>query len=102
MEANNNNQNNNIQNNNNNNNNQNAANNNNQNDDVENNIVEILNWDSQNPTYYINIAKDFLRLKKYNRALVYIALYLKCYPNSFEGFYIKSQIYTKLYREIKH
>ncbi len=64
----------------------------------DNNFVPILNYDATNPSSLINISRDFMHQKKYNKALVYITLFLKSFPNSFNGFYIKSQIYTKLYR----
>ena len=67
------------------------------NEDV-NNFVPVLNYDSTNPSSLINISKDYMHQKKFNKALTYITLFLKCFPNSFEGYYIKSQIYTKLYR----
>ena len=77
--------------------NQNQNNNNQINLDV-NNFTPILNYDSSNPSSLINISRDFMHQKKYNKALVYITLFLKSFPNSFDGYYIKSQLYTKLYR----
>ena len=62
------------------------------------NFIPILNYDLANPSSLINISRDYIHQKKYNKALVYITLFLQSYPNSFDGFYIKSQIYTKLYR----
>ena len=68
----------------------------NQNDN--NNFVPILNYDPTNPSQLINISRDFMHQKKFNKALTYITLFLKSFPNSFDGFYIKCQLYTKLYR----
>ena len=76
----------------------NAADNNNQINNNQNNPIQNISYDMVNPSSLLNIAKDFVHQKKYNRALTYITLFLKCYPNSFEGFFLKCQIYTKLYR----
>jgi tetratricopeptide (TPR) repeat protein len=54
--------------------------------------------DFSNPSSLLNATKNLMHQKKYNKALNYITLFLKCYPNSFEGFFLKCQIYTKLYR----
>ena len=75
-----------------------ADNNNNQINNNQNNPIQNISYDMVNPSSLLNIAKDFVHQKKYNRALTYITLFLKCYPNSFEGFFLKCQIYTKLYR----
>lgn len=66
--------------------------NNNPND---NNFVPTLNHDTSNPSSYIDISRDFYHQQKYNKALVYIIIYLKCFPNSFQGFFLKCQIYQK-------
>ena len=73
---------------------------NNQNEilDNENNQIQTLPLDLSNPSSLLNTSKDLMHQKKLNKALLYITLFLKCYPNSFEGFFIKCQIYTKLYR----
>ena len=81
-----------INNNNGNNDNNQGDNNNNNNN---NNFVHVLNWDTNNPSSYINISRDFYHQKKYNKALVYIIIYLKCFPNSFQGLFLKCQIYLK-------
>ena len=72
---------------------------NNQNQIIENdnNFIPILNYDPTNTYSLINISRDYMHQKKFNKALIYITLFLKAYPNSFDGYYIKSQIYTKLY-----
>ena len=70
----------------------------NENNEDVNNFAPVLNYDSTNPSSLINTSKDYMHQKKFNKALTYITLFLKCFPNSFEGYYIKSQIYTKLYR----
>ena len=70
-------------------------NNNENNNNNNNNFVPVLNWDTSNPSSYINISRDFYHQKKYNKALVYIIIYLKCFPNSFQGLFLKCQIYLK-------
>ena len=82
------NQNNNIQNNDNANDNGNDNNNNNE-------FIPVLNHDVTNPSSYINISRDFYHQKQYNKALLYIIIYLQCYPNSFQGLFLKCQIYLK-------
>ena len=64
----------------------------------QNNLFHNINFDITNPSSLLNSTKNLMHQKKYNKALVYITLFLKCYPNSFEGFFLKCQIYTKLYR----
>ena len=74
---------------------QNENDNNQDNQNENNNFINVLNHDISNPTSYINISRDFYQQKKYNQALIYIILYLKCYPNSFQGYFLKCQIYLK-------
>ena len=76
-----------------NNNNENNENNDNGNDN--NNTIPVLNHDTSNPSSYINISRDFYHQKQYNKALLYIIIYLNCYPNSFQGLFLKCQIYLK-------
>ena len=73
----------------------NENNNNNNNNEDNHNFISILNWDTSNPSSYINISRDFYHQKKYNKSLIYIIIYLKCFPNSFQGFFLKCQIYLK-------
>ena len=70
----------------------------NQINDNQNNPGQNITFEISNPSSLINSAKTLMHQKKFNKALVYITLFLKCYPNSFEGFFLKCQIYTKLYR----
>ena len=76
----------------------NANNNNNQININQTNAVQNISYEIKNPSALLNRTKELMHQKKYNKALTYITLFLKCYPNSFEGFFIKCQIYTKLYR----
>ena len=70
----------------------------NQINDNQNNLNQNITLEITGPTDLLNSSKNLMHQKKYNKALTYITLFLKCYPNSFEGFFLKCQIYTKLYR----
>ena len=64
-------------------------------DNNNNEFIPVLNHDVNNPSSYINISRDFYHQKQYNKALLYIIIYLQCYPNSFQGLFLKCQIYIK-------
>ena len=70
----------------------------NQINDNQNNPNQNITLEITGPSDLLNSSKNLMHQKKYNKALAYITLFLKCYPNSFEGFFLKCQIYTKLYR----
>ena len=70
----------------------------NQINDNQNNPNQNITLEITGPSDLLNSSKNLMHQKKYNKALTYITLFLKCYPNSFEGFFLKCQIYTKLYR----
>ena len=61
----------------------------NQINDNQNNPVQNITFDITNPSSLINSTKTLMHQKKFNKALAYITLFLKCYPNSFEGFFLK-------------
>ena len=70
---------------------------NNQNQIIENdnNFIPILNYDPTNTYSLINISRDYMHQKKFNKALIYITLFLKAYHHLF--FHNPSNNYSKNY-----
>ena len=47
---------------------------------------------------YLSQAKDFYHAKKYKKCLLYVSLYLKLHPFSFDALFLKGKTYIQLYQ----
>ena len=68
------------------------------NENRQNNVQRLFNDTSTSSTSYLSQAKDFYHNKNYKKCLLYLSLYIKLHPLSFDALFLKSKTYAQMYQ----